>query len=195
MESKKLTSRAWCFTLNNYVDSDIDTISKVECVYLVVGKEIGEQGTKHLQGFIVFLWQKTMSSVKKCFNNSRVHLEIKSRYSTFVDASNYCKKGTDVNWKGKTKEWVGKDWVGVEKGELPMDQTDKGELGKRRWETILESIKEGKDAYDLVESHMIKICEVSAIQRNIETYKKLKTQHSMMEKIDLPSKFENNWEI
>lgn len=46
--------RGWCFTLNNYSEFDIDTLAKVDCVYIVYGIEVGKEFTSHLQGYIYF---------------------------------------------------------------------------------------------------------------------------------------------
>jgi len=57
--NKKQISPAkhWCFTLNNYTQEQVDMISsKVPqiCKKCVVGKELGEQKTPHLQGYMEF---------------------------------------------------------------------------------------------------------------------------------------------
>jgi hypothetical protein len=47
---------AWCFTLNNYTTDELEFLSSSilgsgEYNY-IIGKEIGESGTPHLQGYI-----------------------------------------------------------------------------------------------------------------------------------------------
>jgi len=48
--------RAWCFTLNNPSESDGEHAVALQeaCTYLVFGREHGEQGTEHLQGYAYF---------------------------------------------------------------------------------------------------------------------------------------------
>lgn len=86
-------SRAWCFTINNYSDKDdvnIDQLkSKVK--YMIYGKEIGELGTPHYQGYIYLKHQKTFTAMKKLLEGA--HLEVAK--STPINNINYCKKEGD----------------------------------------------------------------------------------------------------
>jgi len=92
--SRKASERAlykcWCYTFNNYTDEDVvrvqGLIDGVE--YHVYGKEVGESGTPHLQGFIKFKERKRPLAVKKLISE-RIHLE----YAHHPDnAVTYCKK-------------------------------------------------------------------------------------------------------
>lgn len=80
----------WSFTLNNYTDDEFSSIcSTVEskCRFAIIGKEIGDKGTPHLQGYIEFTKKSRPITV---FNNKRIHFE-KSKGSK-EDNITYCSK-------------------------------------------------------------------------------------------------------
>jgi len=98
LPSKKKTqispAKRWCFTLNNYKDEDISSIVPIIkdlCDIYIIGKEIGESGTPHLQGFINF---KKKSRPIGIFNNQKIHWE-KSK-GTNEENERYCEKDGDV---------------------------------------------------------------------------------------------------
>lgn len=86
----------WCFTLNNYTDDDYDRLSHLvedgECVYIVFGKEKGESGTPHLQGFISFGKRVYLTDVKKRVSKT-AHFELARMVPESIA---YCKKDGDV---------------------------------------------------------------------------------------------------
>ncbi|GAC77796.1 replication protein, partial [uncultured marine virus] len=50
-------AKAWCFTLNNYTENELGALVQLfstltDKYFYIVGEEIGEQGTPHLQGYI-----------------------------------------------------------------------------------------------------------------------------------------------
>lgn len=84
--------RKWCFTLNNYTEKEVENIllfftQKKNTLY-IIGKEIGEQKTPHLQGYVEFKNQITFSRFKKVCD--RLHLE-KAR-GTREQNKKYCSK-------------------------------------------------------------------------------------------------------
>ena len=81
-------SRSYVFTLNNYTQEEYNELLEIEARYKVIGKEVGEQGTPHLQGYIYFENPKSMNPLKKI--NKRIHWE--QAKGTPVQASEYCKK-------------------------------------------------------------------------------------------------------
>lgn len=51
------TAIRWCFTWNNYTEKDIVLLVPIInslCKVAIVSKEVGESGTKHLQGYVEF---------------------------------------------------------------------------------------------------------------------------------------------
>jgi Putative viral replication protein len=91
-----MQSCRWVITLNNYSDDDIirfeqigNNVGSNGVVYFVYGREVGANGTPHLQAFIVFGARKRLRSVKAILGE-RCHLE--PARGTSAEASDYCKK-------------------------------------------------------------------------------------------------------
>lgn len=85
-------SKSYCFTLNNYKD---DEISRIEafisscCTYGLFGKEVGDSGTPHLQGFFILKERKRLQFLKDGCSD-RAHYE-KSK-GTAQQNRAYCSK-------------------------------------------------------------------------------------------------------
>lgn len=125
-------AKHWCFTLNNPSDNEQQSLDQLgssqmgtaSIVYLVYGKETGENGTFHLQGFISFSKRKSLRQLKKII--PRAHLEIAK--GTPEQAATYCKKDGDYQ----------------EFGQLP------GGRGKRTdLESLWHDLKDGKSAQEV----------------------------------------------
>lgn len=80
--------RNGCYTLNNWTDTEYNLLKELSYTYQVIGKEIGEGGTPHLQGYIEFKNRMRFSTLKKKL--PRLHIE--ARKGTALQASDYCKK-------------------------------------------------------------------------------------------------------
>lgn len=95
MSQKVIRSKYWCWTLNNYTLEDVDKLGQVHggaddrVTYLVYGFECGEQGTKHLQGYIEYSTRVRASTVKMGVGE-RTHVEPRRGSST--QAAAYCRK-------------------------------------------------------------------------------------------------------
>lgn len=79
-------SKSWCYTLNNWTPEDLQRFKDFEFSYQVIGKEVGENGTPHLQGFITWKRAYRLSQLKKLV--PRAHWEA----GKTSDAQNYCMK-------------------------------------------------------------------------------------------------------
>jgi len=126
-------TRSWVFTLNNYSDkeeSEILEILEHEAEWGICGREVGENGTPHLQGAVRFENPRTMAGVKRMMG-TRLHLE-KMR-GTHEESKTYCSK------EGNFKEF----------GQCPKD-----ERGRRSdLETIRKMWREGaplREIYELI---------------------------------------------
>jgi hypothetical protein len=93
-------SRSYCLTINNYTEEDVERIKNYETEYVVVGDEIGESGTPHLQIYFRMKNAKTFSKIKKDFTTA--HIEIAKGDDNQNKA--YCSKQNLMFEKGEPKK-------------------------------------------------------------------------------------------
>lgn len=151
-------AKFWCFTLNNYTQNDLDRLGvEIDGVnYLVIGKEVGESGTPHLQGTICFDQRKRLPQVKAVVGEA--HCTV-TRY--LLQSIEYCKKDGDII------EW------GVVPNETKKERSD--------LEDFKKSVKEGiVDMKELRELHS-SVCALyprfvkDYIEDNSDSYKVRRT--------------------
>lgn len=105
--------KRWVFTLNNHTEGEVqllsDLLTSEHVSYGIFGREVGESGTPHLQGYCIFADRKRFNQVRALFGD-RYHVEI-SR-GTPAQASQYCKKDGDFEEFGEFPGTQGKrsDW-------------------------------------------------------------------------------------
>lgn len=147
-------SRAWCFTLNNYNDSDVrwcrEAVERHLCRYIVVGQEVAPSGTLHLQGYICFTNKKSLQTLKKLLiGRSHWSAARGDSESNFV----YCSK--DGNF--------------FEFGDRPASQKRKGDLGKLYYDEAFSNAKQG----------LLELIPSDLRVRHYETWKRIKTDHQV----------------
>ena len=128
MPSPVHRARGWCFTINNYDQGHEIILNTLQCRYIVYGREVGELGTPHLQGYVYFENKKTLAAAKRAIGGTG-HLSI--RRGTHEQARAYCKK--DGNY--------------VERGIAPIDAQEARERGGKataaKWAEIAKNAKLG----------------------------------------------------
>lgn len=116
-------SRRWCFTLNNYTQTEYDSILSIDCVYLIVGKEVAPTtNTPHLQGFVIFTSNHRLGAVKRILGN-RCNLSTTRKSS--AKAADYCRKEGNF----------------IEKGDCP--ESDPGARERIRWDVVRSAAVSG----------------------------------------------------
>lgn len=87
-------SKYWSWTLNNPTDDEeqkiVDVAQGQQVEYLCFGRETGDAGTPHLQGYTIFAREIRFTTVKNILGTQRLHLEA-SRGSP-TQNRDYCKK-------------------------------------------------------------------------------------------------------
>lgn len=123
-------NRNWVFTLNNWTMDEYRLCQAViteNCIYGIIGKEMGAEGTPHLQGALCFKNARTMGGIKRLIGD-RVHLEV--MHGTPEESKTYCSKEGD-SW---------------EYGKCPEGQGTRGDLA---W--VREKLEEGKSEDEIVQ--------------------------------------------
>lgn len=124
--------RKYCFTINNWTVTDLENARLLlkGSEYGIIGKEVGESGTPHLQGYARFKNPRTFNALRKAF--LRAHIEP----SKGNDEQNYayCSKDKDFEEFGK------------------MQLQENSEQGKRTDIVVIkEMINEGANMRDIIE--------------------------------------------
>ena len=101
-------ARHWCFTLNHPTDDEYnylcclpDTNETGHCNYIVVGREVGEAGTPHLQGYLELDCQQLLGWLKSHISQ-RAHWE--KRRGGRDAAREYCMKDGEWYEAGRWRE-------------------------------------------------------------------------------------------
>jgi len=101
-------AKSWCFTINNWAEKDIKLLTDFEKSYLVYGKEMGESGTPHLQGYFSLKKASRLSALKKIFPTA--HLEVAKDRDAAI---NYCMKDGDYTIIDNRKQGSRTDLLAV----------------------------------------------------------------------------------
>lgn len=116
-------TRAFCFTWNNPRPESEGILESIPgYTYLTFGREVGENGTPHLQGYIRFTNGKTLRAARQFLLGSHVEPAV-----TTTEAINYCHKDGDF----------------VEFGTRPVDPVENGRDERERWQSAWENAKIG----------------------------------------------------
>lgn len=119
---------AYCFTINNPTTADEEVLKALEANdkvrYFIIGREKGESGTPHYQGYIYFRSRVVFASVKKVLPRAHIEVARGSVEENFL----YCSKDKDF----------------YEHGDRPMSDTEKGKRGREFWVEQLEHCKRGR---------------------------------------------------
>ena len=88
-------SKRWCFTLNNWTEDQLSAIVREcdeFCAIAIIGKEVGESGTPHLQGYVEFkIKQRPLSKMP---STKGAHWETSK--GSRIENYEYCTKDGDV---------------------------------------------------------------------------------------------------
>lgn len=113
--------RNFCFTFNNYPNTEL--VDNVECRYIAYSKEVGSNGTPHLQGYISFANAKTKLAVIALLPGC--HISVMA--GSIGQNEAYCSKAGSL----------------VERGDKPISNDNKGRAEKLRWQRARDLAKCG----------------------------------------------------
>lgn len=179
----------WCFTINNYTTEDIACIAGWDVVYVIHGKETGESGTPHLQGYVVVGKTARLTAMKKL--HATAHWEVAKGSSE--QNITYCSKDGNV----------------IERGTRPVTKSELGKREKTNWDDAKTAAKEGRlddipseiyfrfyrTAKEIMKDHMVKPADAEGLT-GIWYYGPPGAGKSRQARIDYPEaydKMQNKW--
>ena len=146
-------SRAFTLTLNNYgvlEERLLQDHMREKCVYGIIGHEVGETGTPHLQCYLYYAnkTERGMAKWATILGSNRYHIEIAHKSPTVN--KRYCSKGLQSKEEYDTLGVAGPNYgrgaVIFEHGVLPVAQND-------RWKDAVDILKEGGLVRDVITFH------------------------------------------
>lgn len=93
-----MSHSTWVYTCNNYTDDHINRLQSLTCKKHRCCKEVGENGTPHLQGTITFSRGYRLNQLRKLIPG--IHWEI----ALTKDPENYCIKGEIIIDSNNSKQ-------------------------------------------------------------------------------------------
>lgn len=140
-----------CITINNWRDSDIENIKKLNPQYAIMSVEVGASGTPHLQGYMEFVNQPSFSTVCDALQQ-RAHVE--PRKGSVMQAINYCKKGNQSHEEWKEQGTKGPTYgegleIALEIGSLKK-QGNRGDI-----EDVVDDIALGATQAEIARDHPV----------------------------------------
>ena len=155
----------WCFTLNNYTN----LIEKIEqAKRWVIGEEIGEQGTKHLQGYVEFKTKIRFNTVKNRLPNG-AHIEPangspEQNYNYCIKEGKYKTFGTFSFKQNSSEEVID----GLLKGDKLVERSIHYIRYKKSYDEIVSKIKADERKEELRQEY--EKLELSELQLDIVDY-------------------------
>lgn len=126
-----IRARGWVFTLNNFTPQHEATLARLQCQYIVYGREVGASGTPHLQGYVFYTNKKSRSQVARDIPNAYIDM----------------RKGTHE----QARAYSIKDGMYEERGERPLDMAERqkkgGEATSTKWKDIVTNSASGNIAW------------------------------------------------
>nr|UOF76839.1 rep protein [Cressdnaviricota sp.] len=172
-KTRNTRNRCWVLTHNNYQPEDWDMLKSWynapksskrntvgEITYMCLSKEVGECGTPHIQGFIVF---KNQVKWKTLMNRIRCYWDPKYEKATCEHNRNYVGKFGD-KWTQKPTPL--EFW---EAGTMPMSAAERskkgGEATKEMWQNVIQLAKENNFQDLAVEQPEIMVKHIGNLQK------------------------------
>jgi len=145
-------TKYWCFTINNFVPSDViglrNLVKEEKADYVIFGREVGQSGTRHLQGYLEFKSRKSLNQVRKIVSR-KGHYE--ARRGSKEEAADYCRKEEDYEEFGEAAE------------------SNRG--ARNDLEAIKARIDDGASDYEIAEEYFSRWC---VYRRSFQAYRALK---------------------
>ena len=125
MNMQDVKAKHWCITINNYQEENLAREFEDPSIsYSIRGKEVGDSGTPHIQGYVCFRNRQRLPFVIRLFVGC--HAEIKR--GTVDEAIQYCKKDNDY----------------IEFGTPPVDpHVAGGAATAEKWTQVKDQAKRG----------------------------------------------------